>query len=35
VSRKMRFSRNQMIGALFVLVLIWLVIVIRIIIASR
>jgi len=30
----MRFSRNQIIGALLVLVLIWLVIVIRIIIAS-
>ena len=29
----MRFSRNQIIGALLVLVLIWLVIVIRIIIA--
>lgn len=29
----MRFSRNQIIGALLVLALIWLVIVIRIIIA--
>ena len=31
---QMRFSRNQLIGALLVLALIWLVIVIRIIIAG-
>jgi hypothetical protein len=34
VELEMRFSRNQIIGALLVLALIWLVIVIRIIIAK-